>query len=190
MKADIKRGEIYYANIRDGFMHGITAVVIVQNDIGNKYAPTCIVIPITSKFNKAKLPTHVEIGINTGLKKDSVILCECITTISKNNLLEKIGEISKEDIKNVENATDVSLGSKLPIQASKIFASDSSLSDEERKVDSIKDYELKMQEFSELLKELNIEFKQSNKPISKFKEWIIAGVIGAIISAILSLIIQ
>ena len=85
---EIKRGYLYYADLSPvvgSEQGGIRPVLIIQNDIGNKYSPTVIVAAITSQINKAKLPTHIEISANEyGLNKDSVILLEQIRTIDKN----------------------------------------------------------------------------------------------------------
>lgn len=91
---------------------GIRPVVIIQNDLGNKYSPTVIAAAITSQTNKTKLPTHIEIQGNTkGLKNDSVILTEQIRTIDKSRLKEKIGHIDDIKIMNkINNALGVSFG--------------------------------------------------------------------------------
>ena len=96
---EIKRGYLYYADLSPvvgSEQGGIRPVLIIQNDIGNKYSPTVIVAAITSQINKAKLPTHIEISANEyGLNKDSVILLEQIRTIDKKRLREKIGCLDK-----------------------------------------------------------------------------------------------
>jgi mRNA interferase MazF len=94
----VKRGDIYYADLSPVIgseQGGIRPVLIIQNDIGNKYSPTIIIAAITSQINKAKLPTHVEISSEEyGLNKDSVILLEQVRTIDKRRLKDKIGHIS------------------------------------------------------------------------------------------------
>ena len=96
---DIKRGYLYYADLSPvvgSEQGGVRPVLIIQNDIGNKYSPTVIVAAITSQINKAKLPTHIEISAHEyGLNKDSVILLEQIRTIDKKRLREKIGCLDK-----------------------------------------------------------------------------------------------
>ena len=96
----IKRGDIYYADLSPVIgseQGGIRPVVIVQNDVGNKYSPTVIAAAITSKINKAKLPTHIEIDAETfGLPKDSVILAEQVRTIDKKRLRERIGHLNDD----------------------------------------------------------------------------------------------
>ena len=111
---DIKRGHLYYADLSPvvgSEQGGIRPVLIVQNDIGNKYSPTVIVAAITSQINKAKLPTHIEISANEyGLNKDSVILLEQIRTIDKKRLREKIGRLDKELMSKVDTAIAISFG--------------------------------------------------------------------------------
>ena len=109
----IKRGDIYYANLSTvvgSEQGGVRPVLIVQNDVGNKYSPTVIVAAITSKINKAKLPTHIELNAHTyGLEKDSVILLEQIRTLDKARLLEKIGNAT-EKLNEIDYALAISLG--------------------------------------------------------------------------------
>ncbi len=110
----IKRGELYYADLSPVIgseQGGVRPVLVVQNDIGNKYSPTVIAAAITSKMTKAKLPTHIEIGaIEYGLQRDSVILLEQIRTIDKRRLKERIGELSPSMMFKVEKALLISLG--------------------------------------------------------------------------------
>ena len=90
---------------------GIRPVIILQNDIGNKYSPTIIIAAITSQINKAKLPTHVEISSEEyGLNKDSVVLLEQIRTLDKKRLKEKIGHMTDGDMKKVDTALLISVG--------------------------------------------------------------------------------
>ncbi len=90
---------------------GIRPVLILQNDIGNRYSPTIIVAAITSKTGKTKLPTHIELeGERHGLPKDSVILLEQIRTIDKKRLKEKLGGLNSYAMNKVENGLRVSLG--------------------------------------------------------------------------------
>jgi mRNA interferase MazF len=110
----IKRGDIFYADLSPVIgseQGGIRPVLIVQNDIGNKYSPTVIAAAITSQINKAKLPTHIEIGaMEYGLAKDSVILLEQIRTIDKMRIREKIGRLDEELMDRVNDAISVSFG--------------------------------------------------------------------------------
>ena len=105
---DIKRGYLYYADLSPvvgSEQGGVRPVLIIQNDIGNKYSPTVIVAAITSQINKAKLPTHIEISAHEyGLNKDSVILLEQIRTIDKKRLREKIGCLDKNMMLKVDNS--------------------------------------------------------------------------------------
>ena len=111
----IKRGDMFYADLSPvvgSEQGGIRPVLIIQNDLGNKYSPTVIAAAITSQINKAKLPTHIELSAEEyGLTKDSVILLEQIRTIDKTRLKEKIGHIDDINIINkVNNALGVSFG--------------------------------------------------------------------------------
>ncbi len=109
----LKRGEIYYADLSPvvgSEQGGIRPVLIVQNDIGNKYSPTVIVAAITSQLEKAKLPTHIELGMEYGLSKNSVALLEQIRTLDKRRLKEKIGEVDYYKMSQINNAILVSLG--------------------------------------------------------------------------------
>ena len=112
----IKRGDIFYADLSPVIgseQGGVRPVLIIQNDLGNKYSPTIIVAAITSQLSKAKLPTHVEIDASKyGLPKNSVILLEQIRTIDKKRLREKVGKIEANyDIK-IKEALEISLGLK------------------------------------------------------------------------------
>ena len=110
----VRRGDIFYADLSPVIgseQGGVRPVLVVQNDIGNKYSPTIIVAAITSQINKAKLPTHIEITAEEyGLPKDSVILLEQIRTIDKKRLKEKIGFLSSEMMKKVDEALHISFG--------------------------------------------------------------------------------
>ncbi len=111
----IKRGDMFYADLSPVIgseQGGIRPVVIIQNDLGNKYSPTVIAAAITSQMSKTKLPTHIEIeSKDCGLKSDSVILAEQIRTIDKSRLKEKIGHIEDESVMNkINDALGVSFG--------------------------------------------------------------------------------
>ena len=110
----IKRGDLYFADLSPvvgSEQGGIRQVLVIQNDIGNKYSPTVIAAAITSKLNKAKLPTHIEISSSEyGLEKDSVVLLEQIRTIDKTRLKEKIGELNSIKMNQVNKAMMISLG--------------------------------------------------------------------------------
>ncbi len=111
----IKRGDMFYADLSPvvgSEQGGIRPVLIVQNDMGNKYSPTVIAAAITSQINKNKLPTHIEIDSEEfGLKSDSVVLAEQIRTIDKSRLKEKIGHIDDEEVMDrINSAIGVSFG--------------------------------------------------------------------------------
>lgn len=110
----VKRGDIFYADLSPVIgseQGGVRPVLVIQNDIGNKYSPTIIIVAITSQINKAKLPTHVEITApEYGLPKDSVVLLEQIRTIDKKRLREKIGKFDEEMMKEVDEALKISIG--------------------------------------------------------------------------------
>ena len=110
----IKRGELYYADLSPvvgSEQGGVRPVLVVQNDVGNKYSPTIIAAAVTSKINKAKLPTHIELPIGDfGLQKDSVILLEQIRTLDKRRLKERIGELPEITMSKVDKAILISLG--------------------------------------------------------------------------------
>jgi mRNA interferase MazF len=110
----IKRGDIYYADLSPvvgSEQGGVRPVLVVQNDVGNKYSPTVIAAAITSQLEKAKLPTHILIPADVyGLPKDSVILLEQIRTIDKRRLKEKIGELPLNLMARVNEALLISLG--------------------------------------------------------------------------------
>ena len=114
MDTNVKRGDIFYADLSPvvgSEQGGCRPVLIVQNDIGNKYSPTVIAAAITSQINKAKLPTHIEISaLEYGLMKDSVILLEQIRTIDKKRLREKIGHLDEELMEKVNEALSISFG--------------------------------------------------------------------------------
>lgn len=110
----IRRGDIIYADLSPVIgseQGGVRPVLVIQNDIGNKYSPTVIVAAITSQINKAKLPTHVELAAEEyGITKDSVILLEQIRTIDKKRLKEKIGHLSDDLMKKVDEGLQISFG--------------------------------------------------------------------------------
>ena len=109
----IRRGDIYHADLRPvvgSEQGGVRPVLIIQNDVGNKHSPTVICAAITSRMNKAKLPTHVELNTRRcAMIKDSVILLEQLRTIDKQRLKEKICHIDEELQQKVDEALMVSL---------------------------------------------------------------------------------
>lgn len=110
----IKRGDIYYADLSPvvgSEQGGVRPVLIVQNDVGNKFSPTVIAAAITSQRDKNNLPTHIEVDAqNCGLSKDSVVLLEQVRTIDKRRLKEKMGALDTSDMGKVNQALTVSFG--------------------------------------------------------------------------------
>ena len=110
----IRRGDIYYADLSPvvgSEQGGIRPVLIVQNDVGNKYSPTVIAAAITSKTDKTKMPTHIDVYADSyGLEKNSVILLEQIRTLDKKRLREKMGHLDEAIMNEVNNAISVSFG--------------------------------------------------------------------------------
>lgn len=110
----IKRGDIYYADLSPvvgSEQGGIRPVLIVQNNVGNKYSPTVIAAAITSQQSKTRMPTHIPIDGNCcGLQKDSVVLLEQIRTIDKRRLKEKMGTVDDSAMSRVDNAISISFG--------------------------------------------------------------------------------
>ena len=110
----VKRGDIYYADLSPVIgseQGGIRPVLVLQNDIGNKYSPTVIVAAVTSQMNKSKLPTHLELRAEEyGLAKDSVILLEQLRTIDKKRLREKVTHIEGGLMQRINVALGISLG--------------------------------------------------------------------------------
>ena len=109
----IKRGDIFYADLRPvvgSEQGGIRPVLIIQNNVGNRHSPTVICAAITSKMNKAKLPTHIEINAELyGIEKDSVILLEQLRTIDKRRLKDKVCDLDDAMLDKVNHALEISL---------------------------------------------------------------------------------
>ncbi len=110
----VKRGDIYYADLSPvvgSEQGGLRPVLIIQNDIGNRYSPTVIAAAITSRQDKSRLPTHIDIyAERAGLTKNSVILLEQIRTIDKRRLKEKMGHLDDDTMRTVNNAIQISFG--------------------------------------------------------------------------------
>ncbi|MCL2033243.1 MAG: type II toxin-antitoxin system PemK/MazF family toxin [Oscillospiraceae bacterium] len=110
----VKRGDIYYADLSPVIgseQGGVRPVLIVQNDVGNKFSPTVIAAAITSQKEKSKLPTHIELqSPGCGLSKDSVVLLEQIRTIDKKRLKEKMGQLDNGSMNNINRALSISFG--------------------------------------------------------------------------------
>ena len=108
----VYRGEVYYADLAPVIgseQGGLRPVLIIQNDVGNKHSPTTIIAPITSRFTKKPLPTHVPLS-NCGLAKDSIALCEQLRTIDKRRLGDKLGSMDEKDKVALDKAIEISLG--------------------------------------------------------------------------------
>jgi mRNA interferase MazF len=110
----VKRGEVYFADLSPvvgSEQGGVRPVLVLQNDIGNRFSPTVIVAAITAQIQKAKLPTHVEIDAKKyGFERDSVILLEQIRTIDKQRLTDKITQLDTQMMENINRALEISLG--------------------------------------------------------------------------------
>lgn len=110
----MKRGDVFYADLSPvvgSEQGGVRPVLIIQNDIGNRFSPTVIVAAITAQIQKAKLPTHVEIEAKIhGMERDSVILLEQIRTIDKQRLTDKITHLDDETMRKVDEALQISVG--------------------------------------------------------------------------------
>ena len=111
---EIKRGDIYYADLSPvvgSEQGGVRPVLIVQNDVGNKYSPTVIAAAITSQQDKSRMPTHINVNGDTcGLSKDSVVLLEQVRTIDKQRLKERMGHLAESKMSDVNKALFVSFG--------------------------------------------------------------------------------
>ena len=112
----VKRGDMYYADLSPvvgSEQGGVRPVLIVQNDVGNKYSPTVIAAAITSQQFKTKMPTHISVNASVcGLSKDSVVLLEQIRTLDKKRLREKMGNLPETDMDRIDDALSVSIGLK------------------------------------------------------------------------------
>ena len=110
----LKRGEIFFAElnpVQGSEQGGIRPVLVVQNDVGNSHSPTTIVLPITSRLTKAKLPTHVELTkVESGLARDSVVLAEQIRTIDKQRLQQKVSSLDDRAMNKINHAMEISMG--------------------------------------------------------------------------------
>ena len=110
----VKRGYIYYADLSPvvgSEKGGIRPVLIVQNDVGNKFSPTVIAAAITSQRDKTNLPTHIRVDADgCGLSKDSIVLLEQVRTIDKQRLKEKMGSLDQGSMNRIDKALSVSFG--------------------------------------------------------------------------------
>lgn len=113
MNNNVRRGDIYYADLSPvvgSEQGGVRPVLIVQNDVGNRYSPTVIAAAITSQTGKARLPTHIEVHTDSGLAKSSIVLLEQIRTLDKRRLKDRMGHLDDETMTLVNNALSVSFG--------------------------------------------------------------------------------
>jgi len=113
MEYVVRRGDLYYADLSPvvgSEQGGVRPILVVQNDIGNRFSPTIIAAAITSKLNKARLPTHIAIDGEYGLPKNSIVLLEQIRTLDKKRLKEKIGELPLDLMGRVNEGLLISLG--------------------------------------------------------------------------------
>ena len=110
----VHRGEIYYADLSPvvgSEQGGVRPVLIVQNDVGNRYSPTVIAAAITSRLEKTRMPTHIRVGGGScGLSRDSIVLLEQIRTLDKRRLKERMGELDTDSMSAVDSALSVSFG--------------------------------------------------------------------------------
>lgn len=185
----IKRGDIFFADLNNSNdntkIGGFRPVIILQNDIGNKYSPTTIIAPITSNIHKANMPTHVFISKDEGLPVDSVILLEQVTVIDKKRLKEKVGHANDKIMKEVNKALNIATAKTVKdISVPQV--------DYEPEVQNIipseihNEYAIQYKDFYSSIKdikEIKEMLKSSNYIGNKIKEWIISGIIGAIIGA-------
>lgn len=109
----VKRGDLFFADLSPvvgSEQGGIRPVVVIQNDVGNRYSSTVIVAAITSQTNKGRLPTHVQVSDHSDLPKNSVVLCEQIRTIDKRRLRERIGRFDEKNMAAIDAAIRISVG--------------------------------------------------------------------------------
>lgn len=127
----VKRGDIYYADLSPvvgSEQGGLRPVLIIQNDVGNRYSPTVIAAAITSRLSKTKLPTHIDVcrsdtadAESYGLSRDSVILLEQVRTLDKRRLKEKMGHLDDYTMRQVNSAISVSFGLDAPTDGTQTF---------------------------------------------------------------------
>lgn len=109
----VQRGEIYYADLSPvvgSEQGGLRPVLVLQNNVGNKYSPTVIIAAVTTKIEKGKMPTHIEVGSEEGLEKNSVVLLEQLRTIDKQRLRDKVTQLNKKMMEKVDNGLAISIG--------------------------------------------------------------------------------
>ncbi|MBS4539386.1 type II toxin-antitoxin system PemK/MazF family toxin [Clostridium sp. D2Q-11] len=193
----VKRGDIYYADLGYSFgstIRGKRPVIVLQNDIANKYAPTVIVAPISSNFNNPKIPTQVKIEANqSGLKVDSVILLEQVRVIDKHKQLldQKISSVDESFMVEVMDALKIAVaGDKFELSNDKTL-NKKTLKSKDIKYDNsekmYKSFYNLLENHTESIRNLEGKFDGSNSIKSKIKDWIFGGIIGALFSVILTL---
>lgn len=109
----VARGDVFYADLSPvvgSEQGGVRPVLVIQNDVGNKYSPTVIIAAITSQTNKTKLPTHVNVNPQMGLPKNSVVLLEQVRTIDKRRLRDKVGSFDSKTMQRVDDSLKISVG--------------------------------------------------------------------------------
>lgn len=109
----VARGDVFYADLSPvvgSEQGGVRPVLVIQNDVGNKYSPTVIIAAITSQTNKTKLPTHVNVNPQMGLPKNSVVLLEQVRTIDKRRLRDKVGSFDSKTMQKVDDSLKISVG--------------------------------------------------------------------------------
>ena len=128
MTGSVRRGDIYYADLSPvvgSEQGGLRPVLIIQNDVGNKYSPTVIAAAITSRMGKTKLPTHIDVHAErAGLSRDSIVLLEQLRTLDKRRLREKLGHLDEQMMGEIDTAIAVSLGL---VPRSSVFAARESM---------------------------------------------------------------
>ncbi len=111
---NVRRGDIYYADLSPvvgSEQGGVRPVLIVQNDVGNRFSPTVIAAAITSQKDKARLPTHIQLNsTGSGLARDSIVLLEQIRTIDKRRLKEHMGRLDEQSMNRINQALEISFG--------------------------------------------------------------------------------
>lgn len=170
----IKRGNIHLADLgalTNKTLAGIRPVLIIQNDIANKFSPTIIVAPLTSNKNNTKLPSHVSIPKESGLPVDSLILLEQLRTIHKSDIKEKLGQASASIMLEVEDALNlVTSNSK-----------NSNINPAEYKQAYSPEYDL--MKIKDML-------KGSNYIGNRIKDWVYSGIIGAVIGIVINILVS
>lgn len=183
----IKRGDIFFADLNNNKTQiaGIRPVIILQNDIGNKYLSTTIIAPITSNIYKNNMPTHVYISKGHGLPVDGVILFEQITVIDVKRLKEKVWHADDSIMKQVDKALSIATA-KSTKNIKMIQNNNESETENIIQLKLHNEYTIQYKDFYSSIKdikEIKEMLKSSNYIGNKIKEWIISGFIGAIIGA-------